>query len=1095
MGHSENDYDWLHHFFPGWTEEDQPQGNQSNGGLEEGHYQNPHPAFADAVQMAQAAHAASIRFQQARSPQARAIPMSQQGQDSAPYSQEMDPTLFRSQLHRHPENEQPQQQSQTQVQQQYRQQALHLSQPWPIQQEAQAQEQAERQAREQSELQAREHVEQQARDHTERRTREEAQRVAQREVELQAGEQAQTQAREQAQQQARGLAADLQAQQQAEMFARDQAQRRLQEQAQQAQQYAQPQSLHQPSHPPVSSTVPQALRTYATTHMPQEHAATQVRTLHASSQPSAQKVHSISAHSVPLVTSKPTAPTAVPQMRKATVPPQTSARTACSMPAASASQVTPNPAAPAVPQTYKTTVHPQKIAAPLDNFTPFRPASNSRTNPGPSVPAFSKLAAAPSRSKGGRNSPVSSEARSIAGPRRKRGRPRIYPDIVGPDSQPAGPGRAGDRWRASPQTSLPPNGIPSQYQPVLSGLPVPQNSAPAPASASTSASARLLAPAPSWRPPTDPAYPASGSTPPLVNRFEPASSRSAPGARAIPRTLLPTRARQPQLSKICTPDPVHSRPASTQPPAAKMRKLDDSSRQPVTPSSGTLDSIRQLPSRRHICSRSDLVQTMKSTEVLIKSEYDPATIARDILIVADKHPTEKGLNHHLFELRRNFPAVDYSSNLATLRWDIIDPWVNYPPSVEQAASRANRMPVSSATRLETLSRPPNSPPRSPGPASAEPSMLHGSTRDVPTAPLARPADSRPADNTNTDLTTTTATISTGTANSSLAGPKINSSGLTGPDIISSGSFNSGKTAVDVTSTGGSRSSIVGLSNPAGSFALASRIAPTSTSTTSSPPKSSPKSAPALPSAVNLNAFGALPFKPPSYSPLRPTAQTLPDSRPTLTPSSSHPTVHPSHSSTSSESQPLISVAVAAAPQSSPKKVKAIPISSSSSTSTAPRSPSQVPKTPSRSSRGKAPRQSPPPEGLPEPQVVVLVSPQGMAPPKKKPGRPAQKGSEIEMAFDNRPAPQYQVFKCKWTECKAELHNLEAIHSHILAIHIPHHIVCAWADCTDKDPRAAADMWKHVREKHMIPLAWQLGDGPSASVTGEDLDLLASTSLT
>jgi hypothetical protein len=39
------------------------------------------------------------------------------------------------------------------------------------------------------------------------------------------------------------------------------------------------------------------------------------------------------------------------------------------------------------------------------------------------------------------------------------------------------------------------------------------------------------------------------------------------------------------------------------------------------------------------------------------------------------------------------------------------------------------------------------------------------------------------------------------------------------------------------------------------------------------------------------------------------------------------------------------------------------------------------------------------------------------------------------------------------------------------------------------------MWEHVRDKHMTPLAWQLGDGPSASITGEDLDLLASTPLT
>jgi hypothetical protein len=56
-------------------------------------------------------------------------------------------------------------------------------------------------------------------------------------------------------------------------------------------------------------------------------------------------------------------------------------------------------------------------------------------------------------------------------------------------------------------------------------------------------------------------------------------------------------------------------------------------------------------------------------------------------------------------------------------------------------------------------------------------------------------------------------------------------------------------------------------------------------------------------------------------------------------------------------------------------------------------------------------------------------------------------------------------------------------------------VCVWDDCTDKHPRAAAQMWEHVRDDHMRPLAWELGDGPAASVTGEDVDLLPSTALT
>lgn len=767
------------------------------------------------------------------------------------------------------------------------------------------------------------------------------------------------------------------------------------------------------------------------------------------------------------------------------------------------------PVSYALPQTLKAPASSEPSApavrsisapsAPLDDFTPFRPASNPRTTPGASVLGSCQPVAAPSTytNTSWRNSLLSSQVSSVAGPRRKKGRAPIYPDIVGLENQSAGPERAGDRWKVPSRTNTPPNGIHSQYQPVLSGLPVLRDPAPAPASAS----ARAPAPPQSWRPPANSAYPASGSTPPLVIRSEPASSRFSPGARAVSRTLPPSRAYQPQPARIFTSSPVQSRPASTQPPAAKMRKLDDSSRQSVTPSSETLhlgQYVRQSPSRKHVTYRSDIVETMKSSDVLIQLEYDPATIARDILIVADKHPTEKGLNHHLHSLRQNFQAVDYSSDLATLRWDLIDPWVNYPPSVEQSASRVNQMPASSVTRLETVSRPLNLPPNfPPNFPSAGPSTPHVSARNVPTAPPARPAESRPAYNTNTGITTT-ATSSTGTPNPSLTGSTFNNSGFSGLGTIHSGSLRSGKTGADVTSTGMTRTNI-GPSYSAASPALASTS--TSTSTTTSPPKSTPKPPTTPPSAVNLNAFGALPFKPPSfYSPLRPTVQPLPYSLPSLPPSSSPPRVHPSLPSSSSESHPSVpapvSEAVAAAPQSLPKEsVKSTPVPSSSSTSTASRPPSKAPQTPSQSSRGKASRQSPLPKGLPEPQVVIPISPHKMAPPKKKPGRPAQKDIQVEVAIDNRPAPQYQVFKCKWTGCEAELHNLEAIHTHILAIHIPHHIVCAWDDCTDQNPRAAADMWEHVREKHMIPLAWQLGDGPSASVTGEDLALLASTPLT
>jgi hypothetical protein len=56
------------------------------------------------------------------------------------------------------------------------------------------------------------------------------------------------------------------------------------------------------------------------------------------------------------------------------------------------------------------------------------------------------------------------------------------------------------------------------------------------------------------------------------------------------------------------------------------------------------------------------------------TKYNPTDIARSILIVARKHPTERSLNSHLLELKENLPGhIDWNSDLETIRWDILDP--------------------------------------------------------------------------------------------------------------------------------------------------------------------------------------------------------------------------------------------------------------------------------------------------------------------------------------------------------------------------------------------------------------------------------------
>ena len=70
----------------------------------------------------------------------------------------------------------------------------------------------------------------------------------------------------------------------------------------------------------------------------------------------------------------------------------------------------------------------------------------------------------------------------------------------------------------------------------------------------------------------------------------------------------------------------------------------------------------------------DIVEPMnKRRDALRRSNYNPKTIARDVLLGLGKHPTMAPLNAHLDVLKDRFKAVDYESDLTTFRWDLVDP--------------------------------------------------------------------------------------------------------------------------------------------------------------------------------------------------------------------------------------------------------------------------------------------------------------------------------------------------------------------------------------------------------------------------------------
>lgn len=169
-----------------------------------------------------------------------------------------------------------------------------------------------------------------------------------------------------------------------------------------------------------------------------------------------------------------------------------------------------------------------------------------------------------------------------------------------------------------------------------------------------------------------------------------------------------------------------------------------------------------------------------------------------------------------------------------------------------------------------------------------------------------------------------------------------------------------------------------------------------------------------------------------------------------------------------------------------------------STPTKPPTSKQLQETPSLPSHKlsnpqKAPPPSPSPRSQhhPQPQVVI-ASPTKMPRGRRAVGRPSN-GDHGSAALSPKSTPQYQVFPCKWFGCQSELHNLESLQSHLLKVHIPHHLTCGWAACENTTPMTAADHWGHVLTAHVRPLAWTLGDGPKVSPHGEQIDLLAQDS--
>ncbi|KZM21806.1 uncharacterized protein EKO05_0001746 [Ascochyta rabiei] len=73
-----------------------------------------------------------------------------------------------------------------------------------------------------------------------------------------------------------------------------------------------------------------------------------------------------------------------------------------------------------------------------------------------------------------------------------------------------------------------------------------------------------------------------------------------------------------------------------------------------------------------------IVEPLEKKKALRRNTYNPATIARDVLLACGRHPSERQLNQHLDVLKTNLPHISNESDLSTIKWSLIDPG-NPPP--------------------------------------------------------------------------------------------------------------------------------------------------------------------------------------------------------------------------------------------------------------------------------------------------------------------------------------------------------------------------------------------------------------------------------
>ena len=522
------------------------------------------------------------------------------------------------------------------------------------------------------------------------------------------------------------------------------------------------------------------------------------------------------------------------------------------------------------------------------------------------------------------------------------------------------------------------------------------------------------------------------------------------------------------------------------------KKTDEEAKRSSPPSGGQSSAVQSdedvtglarfknvmSPERERLRKAREIVRPMNRALALRRSTYNPRTIARDILVAAGKHPVMAPLNYHLEGLKTKFRHVEATSDLSTFNWPIIDP--GGPPQKRQTKDIEPQ-----AQDVETQD---------------EPAALSASSK----RPEVRIGVPNSADRKSAIATSKPAKPSKGFFAKRRSLPHSQGFMRSRPSFGVSPSQPQAPSGPRVFQDAGDVSM---LGAGEGSFFVNKKKGPGSNSAPTTP-QNSPAGVTQSgigssggpsghrrrgrpPGARNRNAGNVIAYRP-QPKPIIPDF-TTPDPKSTpgrlLAPSTFHTKSTPSRpldpSIPDSKSTPG---RLLAHPNPDPGNLSLNAMSAANAR--------KFPSTPARPSGLRNELTVSPAAGF----AVVIPS------PPKRAGQASRPGSEVSSKKPARntsspaPIPKRQVYRCRWQDCLAELHNLETLRKHVRKhmdeFEEDNDYECLWAGCgnsrigaTGTDEREplhfkSAITWeRHMDGRHLDQYAWDLGDGPSPHPSG------------